>query len=405
MGMAVDWLLDNKEWLLSGIAVAVPLAVIGWLFSRSLVRKHRQVQKGEHGSINVHAGRDIDLGQKAGDHSTNIQAHQITIAQGPTLSEVKEIALEVFKTNFYSLAGDAADIARGRAEEITDKFLHELTQQNEEGFRQAKDPDFQYALFTVQKEYARTGDKELGDLLVDLLVDRTKQGQRSILQIVLNESLNVAPKLTADQLAMLSVVFIIKHTKNQNLYSLQALSDFLDKFLQPFVGQLTKNAVSARHLEFCGCAAVPPLIGFNIAPHFLQLYPGLFSRGFEPEELVKRTIALPSDSDMFIRCLHNANKMQLNATDETVIRTKATERKVSEPDIEKLIALNKEFLMPHTEVKEYLIRTMPYMETLFDVWEGSLLQQVTLTSVGMAIGHANVKKNVGGFTDLSIWVN
>ncbi len=73
------------------------------------------------------------------------------------------------------------------------------------GLENAENPDFQRALFTVQKEYALTGDDELGDLLVDLLIDRTKQDNRSLLQIVLNESLSVVPKLTNDQLAALSV--------------------------------------------------------------------------------------------------------------------------------------------------------------------------------------------------------
>jgi hypothetical protein len=59
----------------------------------------------------------------------------------------------------------------------------------------------QYAVFTAQREFARSGDDQLGDILVDILVDRTKEPDRSLLQIVLNESLNVAPKLTADQLA------------------------------------------------------------------------------------------------------------------------------------------------------------------------------------------------------------
>jgi hypothetical protein len=28
----VQWIIDNSEWLFSGIAVAVPLAIIGWLW-------------------------------------------------------------------------------------------------------------------------------------------------------------------------------------------------------------------------------------------------------------------------------------------------------------------------------------------------------------------------------------
>jgi len=153
-----------------------------------------------------------DQSQKAGDNSTNVQARDITVYCGPSLSEVRQVALDVFRANFIELSGTARDIARERAEEITEDFLRKLQEQHAAGLGQAQEPDFQHSLFTVQKEYARCGDKALGDLLVDLLVDRTKHPSRTILQIVLNESLAVAPKLTPDQLAALSVIFLFKYS-------------------------------------------------------------------------------------------------------------------------------------------------------------------------------------------------
>lgn len=34
-----DWIMENKEWLFSGVGVAVPLAIIGWLCSKRSGRK------------------------------------------------------------------------------------------------------------------------------------------------------------------------------------------------------------------------------------------------------------------------------------------------------------------------------------------------------------------------------
>ena len=61
--------------------------------------------------------------------------------------------------------------------------------------------------------------------------------------------------------------------------------------------------------------------------------------------------------------------------------------------------------MSDEEVKKYIISTKSYMENVFDIWENSFIKDFTLTSVGIAIGHANVKRNIGEFTDLSIWIN
>ena len=133
-----------------------------------------------------------DQKQNIAQGSTAIQAGgNVTITKtGLTYAEVRDVALDVFRANFYELAGVAKETAKARAEEITEEFLSKLQKEHPAGLEKSNDPDFQYALFTVQKEYARNGDKDLGDLLVDLLVDRSKQEQRDILQIVLNESLN-----------------------------------------------------------------------------------------------------------------------------------------------------------------------------------------------------------------------
>jgi hypothetical protein len=41
----------------------------------------------------------------------------------------------------------------------------------------------------------------------------------------------------------------------------------------------------------------------------------------------------------------------------------------------------------------------------FDTWDGSEMNQFTLTSVGIAIAHANIKRLVGEFANLSMWIN
>jgi|SRR3990172_1082950 len=342
--------------------------------------------------------------QKSGDHSTNIQAQNVTITKGITVSEVRHIALDVFRSNFYSLAGEAADVARKRAEEITEHFLKQLQNQYSDGLRQAEQPDFQYALYTVQREYVRSGDKELGDLLVDILVDRTKHEDRSILQIVLNESLSVAPKLTTDQLAALSIIFIFRYTINRSLDSLVSLSSYLDLYVQPFVSLLTKKPACYQHLEYSGCGSIG-IGSVDIAEPFRINYPGLFSGGFLVEGLAARGIAVSTESPLFMRCLHYSERLQVNAMNEQVLRDEASKLGIANIDTDKLVSLAKESLMNHEEVKQYLAQARPYMKTIIDVWENSPMKNFTLTSVGIAIGHANVKKNLGEFTDLSIWIN
>jgi hypothetical protein len=46
----------------------------------------------------------------------------------------------------------------------------------------------------------------------------------------------------------------------------------------------------------------------------------------------------------------------------------------------------------------------PDFALLFDLWENTPLKHMALTSVGIAIGYANLKRVCGFDADLSIWI-
>ncbi|HIF9383673.1 TPA: hypothetical protein ACX6RR_003532 [Photobacterium damselae] len=60
----MEWIIDNKEWLFSGLLVAVPLAVLGWLFS---TKRNKQVQKGGNNSTNIQVGGNLKIGGRKDD--------------------------------------------------------------------------------------------------------------------------------------------------------------------------------------------------------------------------------------------------------------------------------------------------------------------------------------------------
>ena len=133
--------------------------------------------------------------QSSGDQSINLQADQIIL--GANYGEMREIAQTVFEANFYKLAQIAAETATQRAKEFTELFIRQLSERQPKGFENANDPDFQYALFTAQKEYARSGEKNLSEVLADILIDRAVEKEKTLKQIVLNESLITVPRVVA----------------------------------------------------------------------------------------------------------------------------------------------------------------------------------------------------------------
>lgn len=347
-----------------------------------------------------------DQNQEVGDGATAIQAGgNITVTKiGLTYAEVREVALDVFRANFYKLAGAAKETARARAEEITEEFLKKLVKDNPTGLGKSEDPDFQYALFTVQKEYARNGDKELGDLLVDLLVDRSKHDQRDILQIVLNESLSTAPKLTDSHLAVVAVIFLFKYTQHLGVGNHKMFGEYLDKHLLPFASKITKNQSCYQHLEFSGCGSVG-LAGNSLESILGTTYQGQFLKGFDESEIANRAISCGLDFRFFIPCLNDPLKFQVKANNKEALEKYLDSQGVSAEDRGKILELFDIGKMSEAEIKEKLIAIRPYMADVIETWTNSAMQTFTLTSVGMAIGHANIKRLVGEFASLAIWIN
>jgi hypothetical protein len=349
--------------------------------------------------LNKDQNLDVGIGAAA------IQAGgNVTISVGITSSEARAIALDVAKATFYELAGSAKETANVRVEEITNQVIEKLEKDYPIGLQKANDPDFQYALFTVQKEYARNGDKDLGDLLVDLLVDRSKQDQRDILQIVLNESLSTAPKLTDTHLAALAVIFLFKYTQNFAVGNHQMFGEYLDKHLLPFVSKLSKNQAGYQHLEFSGCGSTG-LTGNSLEGILGDVYQGHFIKGFDQTEIANRAISVGLDSRFFITCLNDPSKLQVRANNKEILENNLDVEGVSPEDRAKILELFDLGKMSDPEIKEKLIAIRPYMAEVFETWANSPMQTFTLTSVGMAIGHANIKRLIGEFASLAIWIN
>ena len=60
----MEWIIENKDWLFSGIAIAVPFAIVGWIIS---TRGNKQVQKGGKNSTNIQVGGNFKIGGEKDD--------------------------------------------------------------------------------------------------------------------------------------------------------------------------------------------------------------------------------------------------------------------------------------------------------------------------------------------------
>lgn len=386
----VGFAAANREWLFSGAGIAIVSALVGLIVRRL----HRRAPRWAV-SLNRSAMR------QSGDHSVNIQGGAVTV--GASLAEVRQIAMDVYEANFYRLQGIAQQEAERRASELTQAFLEALEARAPDAPSTAGDPDMQYAIFNAQVAYARTGDVDLRDVLVDILADRSKAEDRNLLQIVLSEALVVAPKLTSYQYDTLSVIFLLRYTTSPNVLNLERLKEYASQVLAPFVPALQKTQSCYQHLDYAGCGSV--LIGSaTLHRIFTGRYGGLFSTGFTETQAAAWKAEHGFDDHLFMECLHHPSLRQIDALNEGDLRSKASEKDYSAEKTEALVSIFNSNIMSEDSLKRYLGTLDPSMVRFIDVWEDSPMKSVTLSSVGIAIAHANVRRKLKMSFDLGIWI-
>lgn len=347
----------------------------------------------------------LDKGQTqtASEQSVAIQAgNNVTVnMSGMSYLEVRTLVEDTSKLIFNRLAGEARDTMRCRIEEITLNIIEKVFLNNPNAYEKAKDPDFQCALQTVLIEYGRHGDKDLGELLVDLISERSREEDRSLRQIVFNEAMTTASKVTHAQIMTLSLIYLLRHNNLPHVQNHEALGSFFDTHIKPFSRGFSANILTYQHLEFTRCGAS----GHNDLPLPTILkyyYPGLFQEGFSPEEIEKIDVRSEIKSKIFMPCLNNYSKQQLVFFDLPTLRNQLKKISATEPEISTLHHAFEDQMMANFDIKHLCCRIRPYMRPLFEMWEKFGTSTFGLTSVGMAIAHANCKRLIPGLAELKM---
>jgi hypothetical protein len=346
-----------------------------------------------------------DQRQKGGDASTNVQAgRDVTLYQGATLEEVREIALAVFQQNFLELRGLAEDIARARAEKITHDFLEEMQARAPLALPSASDPDMQRAIFEAQREYACSGDEDLEAVLVDLLVDRASETTRETRTIVLNEAIQAAPKLTTAQRRAIAVCFLVKYTRYAGPSMLEAyLQVYVKHHLAPLADGIPTKPSAYQHIAYVGAGSVG--IGTTAFIEAIRRSGrGFFTRGVTVDELPEPIEGMADNRQLLIPCLREPTRMQSAAMSDDSLN--ALLKEIGEPDLEaSLRQVHHAGGLSDDEIRQELVAAAPELGGMIDAWTNSDLSRLTLTTVGLAIGHGYWRRVTGGDAPLAIWVS
>jgi hypothetical protein len=337
--------------------------------------------------------------QEGGDDSANIQVGgNITI--GLTYIEVRQIFLDLFKANFYDLSQTAAQKAAERAQEITDDFLKRFYEEIPHLMEKLREPSVQSSLFNAQKEYAKTGDRELETQLINLLIARIDSDERSLKQIVLDEALLVLPKLTDEQVNLLTLVFSASNLNHGGINNIESFKDFLNNKVLKFFPEEIGNYSFFTHLQYCGCYIVRDGI-----PAYLSLeeelgfrFRGLLTNGFSKAEFQVETnnMTIESLGNLIVPCLRNPQAYQFNSLNDEIFKNEIKALNISAEKEKLLFKLWRNASLLKEQISEIIIKINPKAKNLSLAWIQNRIGLMQLTSVGYAIAIANYNKETGG---------
>ncbi len=192
---------------------------------------------------------------ETGDNSTTVMAGRDVnhFNNGITYMEAKAICNDLFQLNFYKLKEAAEAIATKRAEELINGFLQKLAERGLIKPEVFQDPDMQYTLVNAQIAYAKSGDKDVEDLLITLLIERVNQHEDDLSKIILNESLNVINLLTEEHLNILAAIFFMRYVKNHavNRYEIIDYFNIVLEFIKKCTN--TNTEIVFDHLAYSRC--------------------------------------------------------------------------------------------------------------------------------------------------------
>lgn len=343
--------------------------------------------------------------QKGGAGSTNLQAKNIVVKNGMTYSEVKEVALDIYRSNALALSAAAAEIASERVEEITNHFLLKLSESAPSAFAHMAQPSMQSALFDAQKQYAKTGDKDLQSLLVDILVQRASSPERDICQIVLDEALTVAGKLTETQTDMLALNFSIALTEKNQLSTLVGFEQYLRKEILPFYSLTPEKSFEVEHLSYAGCVTILETTYYQPVEMMLKnRYVAFFSKGFSSDVFTSTIGEISQFSKILMRSFHDPDLIQFSANRRSVLDIQIEQLGIDSEKKNAIISLYTSNIMSDEEAKKVMVSLVPEVEGLLNSWVNGKISKMTLTPVGIAIAIANINKKINLRLNLKKWL-
>ena len=327
--------------------------------------------------------------------STALQAQVVNVyPNGITEEKCREIFMDLYKTNVLSLRDEAKDVACQRAEQLTDIFIQKLSKQDDEIRKkiedQLKEPAMQEAIFKSQKCFAMSNDDDHLKILTDMLIDRGSISQRTNKQMLIDEAIDVLPRLNQkhlDVLAFYSFIDVFYPSYDEHLLKSQ-INDLI-KYLQNIIPLKSRDS-NLQYLAQKNCLqtfdGITHLKDINIilGERVTLLHSGFSEK--EYDDLI--TVNIPEIP--FAKSLINPENIVINTTLEN-LKYILKNRNIDKTNYDNIINFwhKNNDQSDSAFVKDYILNNFEYGYLLFENWQ--YLRDYNIFPLGITIAHTYIR--------------
>lgn len=332
--------------------------------------------------------------QNGGDNSRQIQAaRDVYISEGVKPDEVVRICTELMRPEFERFTATARQIVEDRAQEFLENYMHRQTIIAPQTVSSMEKPYMQRALQQAQVEYAASGDADLGSLLVDLVVDLSQKEQRSTHATAVQDALTMAPRLTTQQMNALTVVMLAR----VSLFHWNSLDEAFSMLRSCFVpfGDLPRLGADFRHIQGIGAAWLGFGVKKTFAENLVDVYPNLFTDGFSPSDLPPELTGLTSPAP-------KPDLVRFTISSSRLLEGALKAIGVDAATMDNVLALQKKGAFAPDFVSDLILKNVPEMSNLMDVWNDTTMSSFELSATGMVIADAHIRSRVSGISPLAL---
>lgn len=342
--------------------------------------------------------------QRVAAGATAIQsARDTNINEGISPNQMQQI-IETVAAQVPVYAAIAREIVDSRLKDFEGRVMSRFDSDAKTKSEAFKDPDFQYLLGQAQHAFARSGEDEAGNLLVDLIAERSKCNKRDRLALTLNQSVETAATLTINEYAELAFCYIFSQTRALDAHDLNSFYRILNDRINPYIDDISKSKSSYSYLEAQRCANVGMMIT-NFRELLMGSYGGFLMKGAAPQDI---KVAFPqvdlSNSTLFLPALRDPAKIQPKALVKEVWDSFATPSHIRPEDRDGVWHYFMNTIMTQEEIISSLVTHVPRIGDAFTAWDKTPVNSLQLTTVGLAIGHAYASTH-GLKASLSTWID